>query len=39
MDYKKVRWLVSDWNTKAIEFYRLQGAAIQPGEYICVLML
>ena len=36
---KKVRWLVSGWNKKAIEFYKLQGATVQEGEFICDLML
>ncbi|MBS4064410.1 MAG: GNAT family N-acetyltransferase [Chitinophagaceae bacterium] len=36
---KKVRWLVSCWNKKAIEFYKLQGATVQEGEFICDLML
>lgn len=39
LDCKKVRWLVSHWNTKAIEFYKLQGANIQEGEFICELAL
>jgi diamine N-acetyltransferase len=39
LDCKKVRWLVSEWNTKAIEFYKLQGASIQEGELICDLVI
>ncbi|MCW3122781.1 MAG: family N-acetyltransferase [Flavipsychrobacter sp.] len=32
---KKVRWQVSNWNTKAIEFYKKQGASIDEVEINC----
>jgi GNAT superfamily N-acetyltransferase len=35
----KVRWLVSDWNTPAIDFYKKLGADINSGEYYCDFML
>ena len=36
---KKVRWLVSGWNSKAIAFYKRMGALIEEGELICELKL
>jgi len=36
---KKLRWQVSNWNTKAIEFYTKMGAAIDPVEINCTLMI
>ncbi|MDR3713486.1 MAG: GNAT family N-acetyltransferase [Puia sp.] len=36
---KSVRWLVSRWNTNAIEFYRSIGAEINDTEMGCVLSL
>ena len=36
---KKVRWLVSGWNTNAIEFYKKMGAAIDGTDLICDLSL
>ena len=38
-DCKKVRWLVSGWNSDAIAFYKKMGAEIEEGEYICDLKL
>ncbi len=35
----RVRWLVSDWNTKAQGFYKKMGASISNGEWICDLIL
>jgi len=36
---KKVRWQVSNWNTKAIEFYTKRGATIDTVEINCDLLL
>ena len=36
---KKVRWLVSGWNTNAIEFYKKMGAVIDNTEINCDLFL
>jgi len=36
---KKMRWQVSDWNQKAIEFYKRRGAAVGDGEINCDLSL
>lgn len=33
----KMKWLVSDWNTKAQEFYKSRGAVIECSEWICDL--
>ncbi|PWL31628.1 GNAT family N-acetyltransferase [uncultured Roseivirga sp.] len=33
----KMKWLVSDWNTKAQEFYKSRGATIESTEWICDL--
>ena len=38
-DCKKVRWQVSNWNTKAIEFYKKRGANIDTTEINCDLIL
>jgi diamine N-acetyltransferase len=38
-DCKNVRWLVSDWNTNAIDFYKKIGAVVNKGELICELRL
>ena len=32
---KKVRWLVSGWNTNAIEFYKKMGAVVDGTDLIC----
>jgi GNAT superfamily N-acetyltransferase len=32
---KRVRWLVSNWNTNAIDFYVKCGASIHKEEYVC----
>ena len=32
---KRVRWLVSHWNTPAVEFYQKIGAKIYKEEWIC----
>ncbi len=32
---KRVRWLVSEWNTSAIEFYKKCGATIDKELYLC----
>lgn len=34
----KMKWLVSDWNTKAQEFYKSKGATIESTEWICDLV-
>ncbi len=34
---KKVRWQVSNWNEKAIAFYKMRGAAIDTVEINCDL--
>ncbi len=34
---KKVRWLVSKWNTNAIEFYKKIGAVVDDTEMVCDL--
>jgi GNAT superfamily N-acetyltransferase len=36
---KKVRWLVSGWNTNAIEFYKKMGAVIDSTDITCDLFL
>ena len=36
---KKVRWQVSNWNTKAIEFYKRRGATIDQVEINCDLII
>ncbi|HEY5407605.1 MAG TPA: GNAT family N-acetyltransferase [Ginsengibacter sp.] len=36
---KKVRWLVSGWNTNAIEFYKKMGAVVDGTELTCDLSL
>lgn len=36
---KKLRWLVSKWNTEAIEFYKKMGATIEETEITCDLKL
>ena len=36
---KKVRWQVSNWNNKAIEFYKKRGATIDEVEINCDLRL
>lgn len=36
---KKVRWLVSGWNTNAIEFYKKMGAVIDSTDVNCDLIL
>ncbi len=36
---KKLRWLVSKWNTDAIEFYKKMGAIIEETEITCDLKL
>ncbi len=36
---KKLRWLVSKWNTEAIEFYNKMGATIEETEITCDLKL
>ena len=32
---KRVRWLVSEWNHDAIEFYKAIGAEIHTEEWVC----
>jgi GNAT superfamily N-acetyltransferase len=36
---KKVKWQVSNWNEKAIEFYKIRGATIDEVEINCDLTL
>jgi len=36
---KKLKWQVSNWNSKAIEFYKNRGADIDDVEINCDLML
>jgi len=36
---KKVKWQVSNWNYKAIEFYKMRGATIDEVEINCDLNL
>jgi GNAT superfamily N-acetyltransferase len=36
---KKVKWQVSNWNKKAIEFYKMRGATIDEVEINCDLKL
>lgn len=36
---KKVKWQVSNWNSKAIEFYKKRGAVINDVEINCELKL
>lgn len=36
---KNLRWLVSKWNTNAIEFYKKMGAVVEETEAICDLKL
>ncbi len=36
---KKVRWLVSGWNTNAIEFYKKMGAVVDNTDITCDLFL
>ncbi len=36
---KKVRWQVSNWNEKAIEFYKMRGAIIDAVEINCDLKI
>ena len=36
---RTVRWLVSKWNTNAIDFYKKMGAHIDDTEMTCVLPL
>ncbi len=36
---KKVRWQVSNWNSKAIEFYKRRGATIDEVEINCDLKI
>jgi GNAT superfamily N-acetyltransferase len=36
---KKVRWQVSNWNEKAIEFYKMRGATIDAVEINCDLKI
>jgi len=38
-DCKNIRWLVSSWNSKAIEFYKKLGAVTDEGQIICELKL
>ncbi len=35
---KKVKWMVSKWNTEAIEFYKKKGAVIDDVEISCDLV-
>lgn len=35
---KKVKWMVSKWNTDAIEFYKKKGAVIDDVEISCDLV-
>ena len=35
---KKVRWLVSRWNTNAIDFYKKIGAVVDDTEMVCDLI-
>lgn len=37
--YKKVRWQVSNWNSKAIAFYKKLGAEIDQTEINCDLLI
>lgn len=34
---KRVRWLVSDWNHSAIEFYKKRGVEMDTESYVCDL--
>ena len=34
-DCKRVRWLVSNWNTPALEFYKKCGAEIDEESFVC----
>jgi hypothetical protein len=36
---KKVRWQVSNWNHRAIEFYKKRGATVDEVEINCDLLL
>lgn len=36
---KKLRWQVSNWNSKAIEFYKKMGATIDEVEINCEIIL
>ncbi len=36
---KRVRWVVSGWNSSAIAFYKKMGVRIEEGELICDLKL
>lgn len=36
---KKVRWQVSNWNEKAIEFYKMRGATIDEVGINCDLKI
>jgi GNAT superfamily N-acetyltransferase len=36
---KKIRWQVSNWNKKAIEFYKKKGAVIDGTEWNCDVLL
>jgi diamine N-acetyltransferase len=36
---KKVRWVVSNWNANAIEFYKKIGATVATTDLICDLTL
>lgn len=36
---KRVRWLVSDWNHSAIEFYKKRGVEMDTESYVCDLNL
>lgn len=38
-DCKKVRWLVSNWNSNAIAFYKKMGAVINDVDVTCDLLL
>lgn len=38
-DCKKVRWLVSNWNSNAIAFYKKMGAVIDDVDVTCDLLL
>jgi len=32
---KKIHWMVSNWNTNAIDFYKRCGASFYKEEYVC----
>ena len=35
----KMKWMVSDWNTNAQEYYKRKGATIESSEWVCDLEL